>query len=153
MFVSKCWCVLQVLLQARWLDEVRTSLADTSNVTLDMMRKLMDAGVSLAPHPACEKAMAELQELLTVSERWEEKARICLQARPRHVLTTLEAIIHEARGIPAYLPNVSALKEALRKAKEWTSRVEAVQVLKVLDAIYRNLVGRNFQGNNPEIYH
>jgi histone demethylase JARID1 len=45
------------------------------------MRKLMDSGVGLAPHPAVEKAMAELQELLTVSERWEEKARICLQAR------------------------------------------------------------------------
>lgn len=51
------------------------------NVTLDVMRKLMDSGVGLAPHPAVEKAMAELQELLTVSERWEEKARICLQAR------------------------------------------------------------------------
>ena len=45
------------------------------------MRKLIESGVILAPHPAVERAMAELQELLTVSERWEEKARICLQAR------------------------------------------------------------------------
>lgn len=71
----------QVLQQARWLDEVRATLAEPSKVTLDVMRKLIDSGVGLAPHPACEKAMAELQELLTVSERWEEKARICLQAR------------------------------------------------------------------------
>lgn len=77
----------------------------------------MEAGVGLAPHPAVEKAMAELQELLTVSERWEEKARICLQARPRHVMATLEAIINEAKGIPAFLPNVSALKDALKKAR------------------------------------
>jgi histone demethylase JARID1 len=56
-------------------------MRDPLNVTLDVMRKLMDSGVGLAPHPAVEKAMAELQELLTVSERWEEKARICLQAR------------------------------------------------------------------------
>ena len=71
----------QVLQQARWLDEVRATLANPVTVTLDVMRKLIDSGVGLAPHPACEKAMAELQELLTVSERWEEKARICLQAR------------------------------------------------------------------------
>ncbi|KAL5014006.1 hypothetical protein ScPMuIL_008276 [Solemya velum] len=117
----------QVLLQARWLDEVRNTLQDPPTVSLDIMRKLMESGVSLAPHPAVEKAMAELQDLLTVSERWEEKARICLQARPRHVMPTLEAIINEAKGIPAYLPNVCALKEALRKAKEWTSKVEVIQ--------------------------
>ena len=60
---------------------VRVQMKDASSVTLESMRKLIESGVSLAPHPAVEKAMAELQELLTVSERWEEKARICLQAR------------------------------------------------------------------------
>lgn len=68
-------------MQARWLDDVRLALSDPQNVTLDVMRKLLDSGVGLAPHPAVEKAMAELQQLLTISERWEEKARICLQAR------------------------------------------------------------------------
>ncbi|XP_069142214.1 lysine-specific demethylase 5A-like isoform X2 [Argopecten irradians] len=117
----------QVLQQAKWLDEVRLTLRDPLNVTLDVMRELMESGVGLAPHPAVEKAMAELQELLTISERWEEKARICLQARPRHVMATLEAIINEAKGIPAYLPNVTALKDALKKAKDWTVKVENVQ--------------------------
>ncbi|XP_064606539.1 lysine-specific demethylase 5A-like isoform X1 [Liolophura sinensis] len=117
----------QVLLQARWLDDVRLALSDPQNVTLDVMRKLLDSGVGLAPHPAVEKAMAELQQLLTISERWEEKARICLQARPRHIMTTLEAIINEARGIPAFLPNVVALKEAVRKAREWMNKVEGIQ--------------------------
>ncbi|XP_062579329.1 lysine-specific demethylase 5A-like isoform X3 [Saccostrea cucullata] len=118
----------QVLQQAKWLDEVKlTLLEDQQQVTLESMRKLMEAGVGLAPHPAVEKAMAELQELLTVSERWEEKARICLQARPRHVMATLEAIINEAKGIPAFLPNVSSLKDALKKAKDWTQKVETVQ--------------------------
>ncbi|XP_052677656.1 lysine-specific demethylase 5A-like isoform X4 [Crassostrea angulata] len=118
----------QVLQQAKWLDEVKlTLLEDQQQVTLESMKKLMEAGVGLAPHPAVEKAMAELQELLTVSERWEEKARICLQARPRHVMATLEAIINEAKGIPAFLPNVSALKDALKKAKDWTYKVETVQ--------------------------
>ncbi len=117
----------QVLQQARWLDSVRNTLSDPSAVTLDTMRKLIESGVGLAPHPACERAMAELQELLTVSERWEEKARICLQARPRHVVTTLEAIINEAKGIPAHLPNVTALKDAVRKACEWVTKTESIQ--------------------------
>ena len=71
----------QELSQAHWLDEVRATLQIPTNVTLDTLRKLIDSGVSLVPHPAVEKAMAELQELLTVSERWEEKAKICLQAK------------------------------------------------------------------------
>ncbi len=60
---------------------MKETLQDTTAVTLEVMRKLIESGVGLVPHPACEKAMAELQELLTISERWEEKARICLQAR------------------------------------------------------------------------
>lgn len=42
-------------------------------------------------------------------------------------MVTLESIVLEAKNIPAYLPNVLALREALQKAKEWTSKVEAIQ--------------------------
>ncbi|XP_047245856.1 lysine-specific demethylase 5A isoform X1 [Girardinichthys multiradiatus] len=117
----------QELQQARWLDEVRGTLAEPHRVTLELMKRLIDSGVGLAPHHAVEKAMAELQEVLTVSERWEDKARSCLQARPRHSMATLESIVLEARNIPAYLPNVLALEEALQKAKDWTSKMEAIQ--------------------------
>ncbi|XP_067110883.1 lysine-specific demethylase 5A isoform X2 [Osmerus mordax] len=117
----------QDLQQARWLDEVRVTLADPQRVTLEMMKRLIDSGVGLPPHPALEKAMADLQELLTVSERWEDKARACLQARPRHSMATLESIVVEARNIPAYLPNVLALRAALLKARDWASKVEAIQ--------------------------
>ncbi|XP_040201197.1 lysine-specific demethylase 5A isoform X3 [Rana temporaria] len=117
----------QELLQARWLDEVRQTLSDPHKVTLDVMKKLIDSGVGLAPHHAVEKAMGELQELLTVSERWEEKAKVCLQARPQHTVSSLESIIVEAKSIHAYLPNMLALKEALQRAKDWTAKVEAIQ--------------------------
>ncbi|KAF4079642.1 hypothetical protein AMELA_G00180340 [Ameiurus melas] len=117
----------QELQQARWLDEVRLTLHEPQRVTLELMKRLIDSGVGLAPHHAVEKAMAELQEILTVSERWEDKARACLHARPRHSMVTLESIVVEAKNIPAYLPNVLALREALHKAKEWTARVEAIQ--------------------------
>ncbi|KAK1790525.1 hypothetical protein P4O66_014414, partial [Electrophorus voltai] len=118
----------QELQQARWLDEVRLALQEPQRVTLELMKRLIDSGVGLAPHHAVEKAMGELQEILTVSERWEDKARACLQARPRHSMVSLESIVIEAKNIPAYLPNVLALREALHKAKEWTARVEAIQV-------------------------
>uniref|UniRef100_A0A672IR07 [histone H3]-trimethyl-L-lysine(4) demethylase n=1 Tax=Salarias fasciatus TaxID=181472 RepID=A0A672IR07_SALFA len=117
----------QELQQARWLDEVRITLAEPHRVTLELMKRLIDSGVGLAPHHAVEKAMAELQEILTVSERWEDKARACLQARPRHSMVTLESIVLEARNIPAYLPNILALREALQKAKDWSAKVEAIQ--------------------------
>lgn len=117
----------QELLQARWLDEVRQTLSDPHKVTLDVMKKLIDSGVGLAPHHAVEKAMGELQELLTVSERWEEKAKAYLQARPQHTVSSLESIIVEAKSIQAYLPNMLALKEALQRAKDWTAKVEAIQ--------------------------
>uniref|UniRef100_A0A8C5HVP3 [histone H3]-trimethyl-L-lysine(4) demethylase n=1 Tax=Gouania willdenowi TaxID=441366 RepID=A0A8C5HVP3_GOUWI len=117
----------QELQQARWLDEVRLTLAEPQRVTLELMKRLIDSGVGLAPHHAVEKAMAELQEILTVSEKWEDKARACLQARPRHSMVTLESIVLEAKNIPAYLPYILALREALQKAKDWTSKVEAIQ--------------------------
>lgn len=48
--------------------------------------------------------------------------------RPRHSVASLESIVNEAKNIPAFLPNVLSLKEALQKAREWTTKVEAIQV-------------------------
>ncbi|XP_006002433.1 lysine-specific demethylase 5C isoform X2 [Latimeria chalumnae] len=115
--------------QTQWLDQVRETLAasSSSRVTLDVMRSLMESGCNVAQNPAVEKAMAELQELLTISERWEEKAQICLEARQKHPPATLEAIIKEAENIPVQLPNILALKEALTKAWAWIADLEEIQ--------------------------
>nr|XP_023404479.1 lysine-specific demethylase 5A [Loxodonta africana] len=51
---------------------------------------------------------------------------LCL-FRPRHSVASLESIVNEAKNIPAFLPNVLSLKEALQKAREWTAKVEAIQ--------------------------
>jgi histone demethylase JARID1 len=40
--------------------------------------------------------------------------------------------VNEAKNIPAFLPNVLSLKEALQKAREWTAKVEAIQVRRFL---------------------
>lgn len=67
--------------QARWLEDVQLACSEHSSLTLDDMRRLIDSGVGLAPYPAVEKAMAKLQELLTVSEHWDDKARNLIKAR------------------------------------------------------------------------
>ncbi|KAJ7428837.1 hypothetical protein WISP_00624 [Willisornis vidua] len=67
--------------QARWLQDVHVASSEHHSLTLDDMRRLIDSGVGLAPYPAVEKAMAKLQELLTVSEHWDDKARNLIKAR------------------------------------------------------------------------
>lgn len=67
--------------QARWLEGVQQATAHPATLTLETMRRLIDQGVGLAPHPSVEKAMAHLQELLTVSEHWEDKASCLLKSR------------------------------------------------------------------------
>lgn len=67
--------------QARWLEGVQQASAQPATLTLETMRRLIDQGVGLEPHPSVEKAMARLQELLTVSEHWEDKASSLLKAR------------------------------------------------------------------------
>lgn len=49
--------------------------------TLDALRGLIEEADKLAPHCLVESALSELQELVSKGEKWEEKAKICLQAR------------------------------------------------------------------------
>ena len=50
-------------------------------------------------------------------------------------MASLESIVNEAKSIPAFLPNVLSLKEALQKAREWTTKVEAIQVKNLLSCL------------------
>ncbi|XP_029974079.1 lysine-specific demethylase 5B-B isoform X2 [Salarias fasciatus] len=113
--------------QARWLEGVQQANAQPSTLSLETMRRLIDQGVGLAPHASVEKAMARLQEQLTMSEHWEEKASSLLKARPPHSIETLSAAAEKVSSIPAYLPNCLLLKETIRKAQEWLQEAEELQ--------------------------
>uniref|UniRef100_A0A8C1YH41 [histone H3]-trimethyl-L-lysine(4) demethylase n=1 Tax=Cyprinus carpio TaxID=7962 RepID=A0A8C1YH41_CYPCA len=70
--------------QTRWLTGVQQAEDPVSNpcgLSLDSMRRLIDRGVGLTPHPSTERTMARLQELLTISEEMEERAQALLKAR------------------------------------------------------------------------
>nr|XP_055024652.1 lysine-specific demethylase 5C isoform X1 [Misgurnus anguillicaudatus] len=114
--------------QGRWLGEVRRTLGpEGSEVTLDVLRNLMEAGCNVPQSLSVETAMAELQELLTIAERWEEKAQICLEDRQKHHLSTLEAIVNEAQLIPVQLPNILSLQACLSRARAWVTDLEEIQ--------------------------
>uniref|UniRef100_A0A671YLC6 [histone H3]-trimethyl-L-lysine(4) demethylase n=1 Tax=Sparus aurata TaxID=8175 RepID=A0A671YLC6_SPAAU len=112
--------------QARWLEAVQQASSRPESLCLDTMRRLIDQGVGLAPHSSVERAMARLQELLTVSEQWEE--RLMSFHRPYHNMETLEAALQEVENIPAYLPNCLQLKDVVTKAKKWLHEAEALQL-------------------------
>lgn len=67
--------------QARWLESVKQANSRPDDLCLDTMRRLIDQGVGLAPHGSVERAMARLQELLTVSEQLEERMLGLMKAR------------------------------------------------------------------------
>ncbi|XP_035243760.1 lysine-specific demethylase 5C isoform X2 [Anguilla anguilla] len=114
--------------QGQWLEEVRRTLGPQGGeVTLGVLRSLMEAGCGVPQSIAVETAMAELQELLTIAERWEEKAHICLEHRQKHPLSTLEAIVNEAQLIPVQLPNILSLQGCLSRARAWVTDLEEIQ--------------------------
>ncbi|XP_041859009.1 lysine-specific demethylase 5C isoform X2 [Melanotaenia boesemani] len=129
--VPECNLLQGLKEQGRWLEEVRRTLGteggERQEVTLDVLRNLMEAGCNVPQSMSVETAMAELQELLTIAERWEEKAQICLEQRQKHPLSTLEAIVNEAQLIPVTLPNILALQECLTRARAWVTDLEEIQ--------------------------
>ncbi|KAM9324218.1 lysine-specific demethylase 5C [Gastrophryne carolinensis] len=115
------------LRQEEWLSRVRAALVAGRSGTLLELRSLLQEAVEVAEGPAVEKARSELQELISIALRWEEKAKMCLEARQKHPPATLEAIIKEAENIPVQLPNTLSLKEALCKARAWSADVDEIQ--------------------------
>lgn len=83
--VPECDLLQGVKEQGHWLADVRRTLGseggERQEVMLDVLRNLMEAGCNVPQSASVETAMAELQELLTIAERWEEKAQICLEQR------------------------------------------------------------------------
>uniref|UniRef100_A0A3P9PFE1 [histone H3]-trimethyl-L-lysine(4) demethylase n=1 Tax=Poecilia reticulata TaxID=8081 RepID=A0A3P9PFE1_POERE len=124
--------------QARWLEAVQQASSRPDSLCLDTMRRLIDQGVGLAPHSSVERAMARLQELLTVSEQWEERVLGLMDARPYPSIETLDDALQEVENIPAYLPNCLQLKDVVAKAKKWLNEAEMLQMggrIPVLDSL------------------
>ncbi|XP_065066766.1 lysine-specific demethylase 5A-like isoform X2 [Rhopilema esculentum] len=131
----------QELRGARWLEKAKAIQKSNNDITLDDLRSLIDQGMKLQKKPAeacsynllttdfsvIEKPLRELKELLFKSDRWEEKAKLCLQAKPKLAVSTIVAIVREATKFKVILPNINTLKEALENVRDWAQKVERIQ--------------------------
>ncbi|TRY70876.1 hypothetical protein TCAL_02904 [Tigriopus californicus] len=115
------------LKQTQWLEEVQELLDDPQTCTFEQLKEVLDSGTDLPAHPDVEKALGEISGLLTQADGWEEKAKLCLAAKPKWSMTDVERLVKEGDAISQGLPGLSALKDALRKAREWWSRAESLQ--------------------------
>lgn len=70
----------QVLAQAKWLKEVSLALEDCQTLSLADLSVLIENGTNLVPHPSCEAAMAELQNLLTICQELEQRASVWIKS-------------------------------------------------------------------------
>ncbi|XP_053310212.1 lysine-specific demethylase 5B [Spea bombifrons] len=122
--LGKLW---ERLAQARWLEEQEHACQHPEKLTLEIIRRLIDLGFGLTPHSSVEKAIAKLQEILTICEHWEEKCRSLLKARSRQTLGNLSIVLREVDNIPACVPSVESLRNILLRAQEWLQKVESLQ--------------------------
>ncbi len=113
--------------QTEWLEEVQELLDDPQASSFSQLKEVLDAGTDLPPHPAVEKALAEISGLLTQADAWEVKAKTCLNAKPRWSMSDVERLVREAETISNGLPSLSVLKDAVRKAKDWWTRADAIK--------------------------
>lgn len=79
-------------------------------------------------------------------EKWEEKAKDCLSSKQRQPISALEKLLKEGEELPAFLPSEGSLRDALKKAKDWIGKVEAIESaaeFPYLDTL-ENLVSSHF---------
>jgi len=74
---------MKAVQQCKWLEDVQSTLkpGTLSSIDVNVVRRLIQTGVGVVSHPSCERAMSELQQLLTASDTCEQKALKCLKAR------------------------------------------------------------------------
>lgn len=46
--------------------------------------------------------------------------------RPKHTLSTVEAILSESDGMRVYLPNIELLREAVQRSMRWVAKAEGM---------------------------
>ncbi|XP_075219892.1 lysine-specific demethylase 5A-like isoform X2 [Lycorma delicatula] len=112
--------------QTRWLEDFKTMMEKSDQITVDHLQNMIKAGASIIPVYEIECGIAKLHELLEKVECWEEKAKICLNHRTRQSISHLENILNEADDIKAFLPSKNAIKDNLKKGKEWNSRLKVI---------------------------
>ncbi|ESN91986.1 hypothetical protein HELRODRAFT_194466 [Helobdella robusta] len=112
---------LDLLAQAKWLNEYNNLFSSNSKLTLPTLKKLNDTiitGASGVFHPLYQSSINKVRSLVVVAESVERKADQCLRDRP--TIQTLELIINEAEPLASVdLHQLVKVKELMKEAKRW----------------------------------
>lgn len=73
--------LLQKLEQMRWLEDVKLIREDNEQMTIEAIKELQDNSTTLTPFPQLDDHLLELQTLLAKMQKWEESAKMCLEAK------------------------------------------------------------------------
>lgn len=110
--------------QVNWLKEVNNYKKKMEVMSIDSIRNLIKTGVDLPPHSEMEGELVKLQELLSTSEEWENKAQAILKDTSPDILTEVDKLLAVAQEINAYLPTEEYLFNAINQSKEWLRQQE-----------------------------
>lgn len=129
--------------QAVWLNAVNAASNNPNEFSIGMMSELVDKVMDdelLVTHNeneasklVVENAFCELQELLSISQTWDNKAKEQINAKYLFKLEDLELTINEAKCIPAYLENVEKLVQIVKDANTWKEKVDTTLNIGHLD--------------------
>ncbi|KAK2585208.1 hypothetical protein KPH14_009914 [Odynerus spinipes] len=117
----------QKLVQVQWLEEVKSLKEDPKSIGREDLARLIEKGMTIPPHFKIENTLSELQTLMIAIDKWEEKAKVYLNARNRPTIPAVEEFIREADQVEAYLPSLDILQDILTRAKNWSNMVEEIQ--------------------------
>lgn len=114
------------LSQMNWLRELKELREKGDLMSVESLRELLETGTALPVDTLLEVELAELQNVLTDVEEWEEKAKKLLESNPPCTLTDYEKMLGYADTIDAFLPSEDSVRDVVRKAKEWNKIIDEI---------------------------
>lgn len=118
------------LKQLKWYKRSQGLRASSAKLTYDDIKNLLHvAAAEIDPtDPIIDAEIHKLQEIGASIEAWECQASKYFNcSTQRHELVEIEQFLKTATDIEGQVPSYAALKDALRKAKEWLRSVEQLQ--------------------------
>ncbi|XP_055857756.1 lysine-specific demethylase lid-like [Episyrphus balteatus] len=113
--------------QVSWYNKSRRYRNSSSKLQISDVNRLIQDGQKLIPDPILEKEIGTLQGIVLSSEAWEKAAKSCFQTTTPSDMSEIELILEAAEKIVIELPTKPALKEALKKSRDWLAAVEMLQ--------------------------
>ena len=122
--------------QAVWLSSVNLAVQTPKELTIykisDLIDKAMEENLlvtfnnNLNSKQIVEKTFVDLQELLSISQTWDNKAKEQMNSSCPLKLEEIEQTISEAKCIPACITNVERLSQIAEEANMWILKMEKV---------------------------